>query len=104
MTGLVVVHDEGRREMHAVDIAKEEVRQAKISAGGVNTVGLDFALRGTDVQEVVRTLEILIPELEAVARFQPAQALDDIPGLRNLVLGTPGRGSDTSQSVDFDRG
>ena len=81
-------------EVHAVDIAEQEIRQAECSASGVDSVRLQLALWCTQVEEVVCTLEILVAEFEAMAALQPAQVLNNVPGLRNLVLRSPRRGSD----------
>ena len=89
--------------MHSVDITEQEVGQAEPPSSGVNAIRLQLALRGSQVEEVVGPLDVLITEFKAMITLQPAQVVNDVPGLRNLVLGPPRRRSDTRQAVDLDR-
>jgi hypothetical protein len=98
------MNDQWRREVDAVHVTEQEVRQAEGPACSVDTVCLQLALRSPQVEKVVGPLEELIAEFEAMTAFQPAQILNNIPGLRNLVLRPPRRRSDSRQAIDFDRG
>src|SRR5438046_3544706 len=90
MARLEVVHDERRREVCSVYVAEQEVRDSERPARRVHSVDLQFTLRSADVHEVVAAPQVLIPKLEAVAALQPAQVVDQVPRLRNLILRTPG--------------
>src|SRR5207248_2941801 len=94
MAGLEIMHDQRRGEVHAIHVSEQEIRQAESSARGVDSVGLQLTLRGAQIQEVIATLQILVSKFEAVAAFQPAEVLNNVPRLGNLELRPPRRRSD----------
>src|SRR6266403_2226980 len=98
------MNDQWRREVHAVHISEQEIRHAESSTSGINPVGLQLPLGRPKIKKVVGALEKLIAELKAMASLQPTKVINDVPGLRNLILRTPRRRSDARKAVDFDRG
>ena len=67
--------------MYAVHITEQEIRQAKLPSTRVNSIRLQFALWGSQIEEVVGPPDVLIPKFEAMTALQPAQIFNDVPSL-----------------------
>ena len=105
MTRLELVNEQRRGEVSSIYIDHHKIRQYHIVVGiGVNAVDLQLTLGRTNVHEIVSAPQVLVSEFEAVTALEPAEVLDQIPGLRNLRLGPPGRGPESCESGDLDRG